>query len=300
MAEDRTTGDNSERIDDVVDHERFDVGEVTLHAVTAGPAGGPPVVCLHGFPEFWYGWRHQVPALADAGFRVVAPDQRGYNRSDRPDGLDAYTLDPLSGDVVGLLDALGYGDAHLVGHDWGAAVAWHTALHHPDRVRRLVPMNVPHPAAYEAALPWNPRQLLRSWYVLSFQFPGASERAWSAADWRLLRWFVDTSTREGTWAEPVLDRYREAWSRPGAFSAMLDWYRALVRREPAKPPSWTVEVPTLVLWGVADPYIVPELADASVEYCADGRLERVESATHWLHHEVPRRVNDCLVEFLPG
>ena len=283
---------------DSAEHEMVETNGVTLHTLTAGPADGPPVVLLHGFPEFWYGWRHQIPALADAGYRVIVPDQRGYNRSDKPSAVDAYTVDALAADVVGLLDAFGYERAPVVGHDWGGAVTWRLATCHPGRVSRAVVLNVPHPTAFEAYLPWKPSQLRRSWYVFFFQLPTVPEVTWRAADWRILRWFIDTSNRADAFTEADLARYRDAWSRPGAFTGMINWYRALFQCDVPESPDRTVEPQTLLVWGTEDPYLHAGMAELSVEQCIDGRLELLDDATHWLQHEVPDRVNDLLTEFL--
>jgi pimeloyl-ACP methyl ester carboxylesterase len=285
---------------DGLDHGSADTGEVSLHYVTAGPEDGDPVVLLHGFPEFWYGWREQIPALQAAGYRVIVPDQRGYNRSDKPSGLDAYTVDTLARDVVGLLAALGYDSARVVGHDWGAGVLWRTVLCHPDCVERAVVMNVPHPAVFRRFLTSEPRQLANSYYRLLWQLPVVPELALRAGGWRGLRWFIDTSNRDDTFTRTDIERYRDAWSRPGAITAMLNWYRALLRRDVEDPPTTAVRVPTLILWGRADPYLMPEMAGASAEYCRNGRLEWFRDATHWLQHEVPGRVNQSLLDFLDG
>ena len=283
-------------VDVTLTHDTVETNGVSLHVVLAGPADGAPVVLLHGFPEFWYGWRHQIPALVDAGYRVVVPDQRGYNRSEKPDGLDGYTADTLGADAVGLLDAFGHEEARFVGHDWGAAVLWDILLRSPERVTQAVTMNVPHPAAF-AEYMGTASQLLKSWYMFAYQLPRVPEAALRFDGWRGMRWFIDTSNREDTFTESDLDRYREAWARPGAVTAMLNWYRALFRRDVPDPPSWTVTPPTMVVWGLQDPYLRREMAPVSVDQCADGRLEEIEDATHWVHHECSEQVNDLLVDF---
>jgi len=291
-------GQTAEAVHDRVNHETTDVGEVSLHYVTAGPDGGDPIVLLHGFPEFWYGWRHQLPALAEAGYRVIAPDQRGYNRSDKPEGLDAYTVDRLAGDIVGLLDTLGYERAQMIGHDWGAGVLWQTMLRYPDRVERGVIMNVPHPEVFEEFLPGRPRQLLKSYYMFLYQLPRVPELLLRADSWRGLQWFIETSNRPDTFTEADLKHYRDAWSQPGALTAMLNWYRALIRRDVDDPASMEVTVPTMIIWGMQDAYLLPGMAEASAGYCDECRLEQVDDATHWVHHEVPDRVNRAVLEFL--
>jgi pimeloyl-ACP methyl ester carboxylesterase len=288
----------SETIPTGADHRTIETNGVQLHALVAGPTDGHPIVLLHGFPEFWYGWRHQISALADAGYRVVVPDQRGYNRSEKPAGIAAYAVDELAADAVGVIEALEYESAIFVGHDWGAGVLWQTLLRYPERVDRAVVANVPHPEVFEDYLPGNLRQLLDSWYMFFFQLPWIPERTWSAADWRVLRWFIDTSNNLDTFSGSVLDRYRDAWSRPGAFTGMLNWYRALFRVDVPEPSSKVVEPPTMVVWGMQDAYLHPRMAEDSFSWCANGRLERFEDATHWVHHEAPERFTDRVLDFL--
>ncbi len=227
---------------------RIEVGEVTLHAVEAGPEDGDLAVLLHGFPECWYAWADYLRPLTEAGYRVVALDQRGYNLSDRPSGVEWYSIDELAGDVVGVADALGHEKAHVVGHDWGGAVAWWTALHHPERVRSLTAMNLPHPAVFARHLRRDPAQQLRSWYVLFFQLPKLPELVAPVGDWAVLERAMTGSALPGTFSATDLDRYRAAWSVPGAYGSMVDWYRAVVRERP-RPRAETVEPPTLVVGG---------------------------------------------------
>lgn len=276
---------------------RLDAGEVSLHALRAGPEDGPLVVLLHGFPEFWYGWHRQVRPLVDAGFRVLVPDQRGYNRSAKPEPVRAYRLDRLAADVVGLLDAVGRERAHLVGHDWGAAVAWWTALHHPDRLNRLVAVNVPHPSVVYRRLRDDWEQRLRLAYILPFQVPVLPEAIARTGNWAPLVWTMRRTGNPGTFSTVDFERYRRAWSRPRAFTAMLNWYRAAGRSRP-RPASERVEVPTTVLWGADDQALKPEMARESVAQCRDGRLKLVEGATHWIQHEKPQFVAEALIEFL--
>jgi pimeloyl-ACP methyl ester carboxylesterase len=271
--------------------------EVTLRVVQAGPESGPLVLLLHGFPEGWWCWRHQLGALVDAGLRVWAPDQRGYAGSDKPRGLDAYALDRLADDAASLIAAAGCTSAHIVGHDWGGAVAWRLAERHAGTVRRLAILNCPHPAVMRRALLTNPRQMLRSWYIAFFQLPWLPERVagWGGA--RLLRWGLTSSSRPGTFSEAELAVYREGWLRPDALRAMIDWYRAL-RRSLRAPPEVTIEADTLLIWGCRDRALGRELAAPSVARCLTGRLETLETATHWVQHEEPARVNSLLVDHL--
>ena len=278
--------------------ERFvPANGIRLHVVEAGLPSGPPVVLLHGFPELWYGWRGQIGPLADAGFRVIVPDQRGYGLSEKPAGVAAYDVKTLAADVVGLLDACGLAEASIVGHDWGAVVAWWLALAHPERVSRLGVLNVPHPAVMRGHLLSNPRQVARSWYVFFFQLPRLPERFLARNDFANLARAV-RSGRRGTCTDADLAVYREAWARPGALTGMVNWYRAALRSASRRLPRLRVGVETLVLWGARDRFLGREMAEPSVALCDDGRLEFFETATHWLQHDEAAAVNDRLRRFL--
>src|SRR3954469_11330917 len=201
-----------------------EVGDVKLHYVEAGD--GPLVVLLHGFPEFWYGWRNQIAPLVKAGFRVVAPDLRGYNLSSKPDRFTDYTADKMAADISGLIHELGAESAMVVGHDWGGSIAWSLAMNHPEVVDRLAILNAAHPRRLNEGLR-HPRQLLRSWYFFYFQFPRLPERRARRRHWRFFKRFLRAPRPPYTAEE--LDRYVEAWSQPGAATAMIDYYRAAVR-----------------------------------------------------------------------
>lgn len=268
---------------------------VRLHVVQAGPVDGPLVILLHGFPEFWYGWKQQIDALAEAGFRVWVPDQRGYNISDKPTGIDAYGLDSLVADVVGLIDASGRQKAVLVGHDWGAAVAWWTAVSFPDRVERLVVLNVPHPIVMKRYAIRNLGQMLRSWYIGFFQLPWLPEVVVQLGNWAFLAQTMRRSSQRGTFTEADLQQYRAAWSQPGAAKAMINWYRASFRKPPARRASIRVTVPTLLIWGVRDQFLKREMAQLSIDLCDNGRVEFIEDATHWVQHEEAKRVNELIL-----
>jgi pimeloyl-ACP methyl ester carboxylesterase len=271
---------------------------ITLHVAQDGPEDGPLVLLLHGFPEPWLGWRHQIGPLAGAGFRVLAPDQRGYGRSDKPRRVAAYALDVLAADVLGLIEAAGRQKAALVGHDWGGIVAWWVALRYPDRVERLAVLNAPHPVAFRRSLLHHPAQLVRSWYIFFFQIPRIPEAHFRRRNWRALARALHATSRPGTFTDEDLDRYRRAWAEPGAITAMIHWYRAALRHGPTPPADLRVPVPTLLIWGVRDRFAGRGLAEASLGLCDDGRLEWIEEATHWVQHEEPDRVNRLLLDFL--
>jgi pimeloyl-ACP methyl ester carboxylesterase len=222
-------------------HRWVDVGGLRLHCVEAGT--GPLVVLLHGFPEFWYAWRHQIPALADAGHRVVAPDLPGYNTSDKPPRVRDYRPRLLAEDVADLIVALDAGSATVAGHDWGGGLAWLLTMQHPERIQRLVVLNAPHPIRFLTGLR-SPRQLRRSWYILAFQAPWLPERLVAARDfWALRRALGRQPTRPGAFTTQDIDRYVAAAAQPGALRAAVNYYRALRR----------VDIPTLVIWGDPGP-----------------------------------------------
>jgi len=279
-----------------LEHHDVPTNGVRLHVVQCGPLDGPLVVLLHGFPEYWYSWREQLPALVAAGYRVWAPDQRGYNRSDKPVGVPAYGLPTLAADIVGLLDAAGRAQAAIVGHDWGAIVAWYLAANHASRVARTTIINVPHPNIGVANLWRVPDQLLRSWYIAFFQLPRLPERLFSRRNWQFgARMLVHTS-RPGTFSAAEVARYKAAWSRPGAITSMLNWYRALIR--PAASSWPRIRGPVQIIWGEQDAFLNKKFAALSLVQCEQATLHRFPQATHWVHLEEAPAVNKLLVRFL--
>jgi epoxide hydrolase 4 len=274
----------------------FQNASVRLHAVAAGPPDGPVVLLLHGFPEFWYGWRRQIAPLASAGFRVIVPDQRGYNLSSKPTGVGAYSLTELVSDVIAVADQLGQEKIYLAGHDWGAAVAWSTALLYPQRIAKLMVLNVPHPSVMRKFLSTRPRQFLRSWYMFFFQLPWLPERLFSALNYRMGARALLRSSRPGTFSDEDLAQYRASWSKPLALTSMINWYRALFRAR-VKFPDKIVRVPTRILWGERDAFLLAEMAHESLRYCTNAELFTFADATHWLQHEVPARVSELLIDF---
>ena len=281
-----------------VAHHYADVGGVRLHYVEAGE--GPLVVLLHGFPEFWFSWRFQIPALAEAGFRVVAPDMRGYNLSDKPGGVHSHGLGLLARDVERLIGALGEERAVVVGHDWGGIVAWAVAMLHPERVERLAILNVPHPERLSRGLR-TPRQLLKSSYAFFFQVPWLPERVIRAGNFASLRTvFRNDPVRPGTFDEGDIDRYVEALSRSGSLTAAINYYRALARQAPAwaRELRRRIEAPVLVIWGEKDRFLISELARPDPAWVPDARVERLPDASHWVQQDRPEKVNALLLDFL--
>jgi epoxide hydrolase 4 len=272
-----------------------EVGDVRLHYVEAGD--GPLIVLLHGFPEFWFGWRLQIAPLAAAGFRVVAPDTRGYNLSSKPAGVAAYSADKLAADIRGLIRERGAESARLVGHDWGGTIAWTMAMNHPEVVDRLAILDAAHPRTLQKGLR-NPRQLRKSWYFFFFAIPGLPERRVRAGDWKFFRDFLRDA--HPAYSPEDMDRYVEAWSQPGAATAMINYYRASVRQPPkqAKAQLRPISAPTLVIWGQRDRYLGPELAEPDRDDVPNlDRVERLPDASHWVHHDESERVTQLLSDF---
>ena len=280
-----------------LEHTEVSVGGLGFHVVVAGPSDARPVMLLHGFPEFWYGWRPLIEPLAEAGFRVIVPDQRGYGRSAKPGAVADYALDLLASDAVGIAGALGHRDFDLIGHDWGGIVAWWVALKYRKRVRRLVVVNAPHPVAARRYARWRWRQLAKSWYIFFFQIPKLPEFFLRVGDFALLRAALRFSAPRGLFGEEDYAAYREAWSEPGALTAMLDWYRAFPKFR-ARETDLTVRQPTLIIWGDRDAFLEFGLAAASARFCDDARIVRIEGASHWVHHEGPERVAEEIIAFL--
>ena len=299
MAAAMSAATESSQLEPELVHGYADVGGgIRLHYVEAGE--GPLLVLLHGFPEFWYSWRRQLPALAAAGFHVVAPDMRGYNLSDKPAGWRSYRMEALAGDIAGLIRHFGDGPAYVAGHDWGAAVAYGFAMQHPELVRRLAILNVPHTErmlhGFRTA-----RQLRKSWYMFFFQIAGLPEALLRREDFSFAKRSLRADSRE-SFSDTDLQRYAEAWSQPGALTAMLNYYRAALRSSPRATLASLrpIAAPTLVIWGQRDRHLGAELAEPLPRWVPDMRIEWLPQATHWIQHEEPERVNELLTGFFAG
>jgi len=279
----------------------FHIDGVALHVVLAGPASGKPLILLHGFPEFWFAWRHQIDHFVSSGYRVIIPDQRGYNLSDKPAGIANYSIDLLAKDVVGILATVANSKAFVVGHDWGAAVTWYLAARYSDRVDRAAMLSVPHPRVFMKNLIMNPTQLLRSWYIFFFHLPWLPEFILRKRDWALLVRALGNTFPPGVFSDSDLERYKASWARKGAVTAMLNWYRAALLR-PLRfmldPEASRVKVPALLIFGKHDQFMGKAMARESLRYCDDGHLAMFETATHWVQHEQAAHLNALLSQFL--
>ena len=239
-----------------------------------------------------------MQALVDARCRVIVPDQRGYNLSDKPKGIKNYRISTLVDDIVGLIDAFEYEKVNLVGHDWGAIVAWMLANKYPERLQRLSIMNVPHPAVMRRFLMRDLEQLRRSWYVFFFQLPWLPEAGMRRDNWRGAEYTLRGSGKIHTFTNEDIEEYKEAWSQTGAMTAMINWYRAALLYQPPILKDPYIKVPTLMMWGMKDFALSHRLARPSMDYVKEGNLILFPEATHWVQRDAAEEVNHYLIDFL--
>ncbi|MHA2388122.1 MAG: alpha/beta fold hydrolase [Candidatus Hodarchaeales archaeon] len=265
---------------------------IRLHTAIAGPKNGTPVILLHGFPDAWFGWQSQIHALVSEGFHVIVPDQRGYNLSDKPKGKTKYHLNILSQDILGLADSLGLDQFHLAGHDFGAMVSWIIAMSSPERLKKLVIANVPHPIVMQQFIRKNFAQMRKSWYAFFFKIPKLPEWYARRKNWKMLM----SAMAKGL-SEKERNQYRDAWAQENAMTSMINWYRVMSLRSSARSDRTPkIHIPTLILWGKRDHYLSYEMAQLSVEVCEDGKLVTFEDASHWVHQDEPDRFNQLMIE----
>lgn len=284
-------------------HAYAQLDGIRLHYVECG-SGDELVILLHGFPECWYSWRHQLPVLGET-YHVVAPDMRGYNLSDKPSGIQSYGIESLVNDVVGLIKYFGKGKAAIVAHDWGAGVAWALAHRHPELVSKLVAMQVPPPAAWREN--FTLRQLRHSWYMFFFQLPRLPEWWASANDFaRIEKMYKETSFRSGAFTDEDIAVYKEALRQPGALTGGLNYYRANVFKslfrggvETPKEADGRIRVPTLFIYGEQDIAVLPQtVRDVGRFVDAPYRELRIPDSGHWVQNEAVEEVNQALLDFL--
>jgi epoxide hydrolase 4 len=270
-------------------------------AVDEAGSGDRLTLCLHGFPESRFSWRAQMPALAELGFRVWAPDLRGYGETEpKPQDVDSYRMDWLLEDVAALIDAADAREVVLIAHDWGAAVAWTFAARKVRPLSRLVIMNVPHPAVFAQVLRHSPKQMLRSWYMAFFQIPRLPERLLLANDARAIRRaFSGMAKDKSRFPQAVLDRYAADAQRPGAMTGMINWYRAAARHSDFMREPWpSIEIPTLVIWGEADAALGVETLEGTDAFVTDLQIKRLPGVSHWVQQEAPEAVNALMADWL--
>jgi epoxide hydrolase 4 len=286
-----------------IKHGYANVNGIRLHYAESG-SGDDLVLLLHGFPEFWYSWRHQLTVLGER-YHVVAPDMRGYNLSDKPSLVKDYRIEVLVEDVIGLIEHFGAKQAAIVAHDWGAGVAWAVAQKYPERVSKLAVLQVPPAAAWRANLTL--KQMLRSWYMFFFQLPRIPESLIARKNFRgLERTFTDTVVRKGSFTDEDIEQYKDALRQPGALTAAVNYYRANVSRLISRRPkagegkgSSKIRVPTLFIYGEQDFAILPTTVQGVAKYIdAPYRELRISESGHWVQNEAVDEVNSVLIDFL--
>jgi epoxide hydrolase 4 len=278
-------------------HHFIETNKIKLHYVSQGK--GKLMLMLHGFPEFWYSWRHQIPEFAD-NYHVVAIDLRGYNESDKPQELEAYKISELVADVKGVINGLGYENCILVAHDWGGLIAWYFAYAYPEMLEKLIVLNIPHPALFIEGLK-TPQQLLKSWYVFAFQIPWLPEFLWQLNDYRAIAdAFTNMAIDKTAFSESDLDAYKNAAAKRGALTATINYYRCLF------PSLWErsdrqwdiLNVPTLTIWGENDTALGKELTYNTQKYVRDWQIKYIPNCSHWVQQEQPALVNRYIREFI--
>ncbi len=277
-------------------HRDIITNGIRMHYVTQG--SGPLVVLLHGFPEFWYSWRYQIPFLAEHGYTVVAPDLRGYNDTDKP--RNGYDVPTLLRDIAGLIRGLGQDQAIIVGHDWGGGLAWQFAIHYPYMTSRLIVINAPHPYAMLREFR-TLKQLRKSWYIFFFQIPWLPEafllRNHANEVGRMLH---GAALQKAAFPPEVTAKYQEAMSKPGAMTAALNYYRQLFRHlpPPAVRENTQVSAPTLLIWGEHDIALGIEMTYGLEQWVDDIEVKRLPDSGHWVQQEQPHKVNQLMLDFL--
>ncbi|MFE1747808.1 alpha/beta fold hydrolase [Coleofasciculus sp. H7-2] len=276
-------------------HEYITSNGIKLHYVTQGE--GPLMLMLHGFPEFWYSWRHLIPEFAK-DYKVVALDLRGYNDSDKPADQSAYVMDEFIKDVEGVIKGLGYSSCVLVGHDWGGAIAWNFAYAYPTMVDKLIVLNLPHPAKFAENMR-NPQQLLRSSYIFFFQLPWLPEFLLQSFDYQSIETaFTGMAVDKNAFTKADLDAYKQAAAKPGVLTASLNYYRNLFQQRMLNQDWSILQVPTLMIWGEKDTALGKELTYGTQAYVKDFTIKYIPDSSHWVQQEKPQLVTQYMREFL--
>lgn len=280
-------------------HGFLQLKEVKLHYVANGDEYKPLMLLLHGFPECWYSWRHQLKEFRKS-YRVVAIDQRGYSLSDKPKGRRHYTKEKLSSDVAEVIEALGYNECVLVGHDWGAIIAWVTAERFPEKVSNLIIMNCPHPVVFQEHLFTNFSQVRKSWYIFYFQIPYLPEYVLAKNDFEALSnmFTSKAGVRKENMDPEDIEIYKYVFAQKGALTGAINYYRASVYEKPLQPPKDSLKMPVLIIWGSKDIYLEKEMADACGKFVSNLSVKYVDNATHFVQLDQPDVVNNLMWQFL--
>jgi epoxide hydrolase 4 len=282
-------------IKDSWQHEYITTNGIKLHYVTQGE--GPLMLMLHGFPEFWYSWRHQIPEFA-ADYKVVAVDLRGYNDSDKPNQQSAYSMDEFVKDVKGVIQGLGYEKCVLVGHDWGGAIAWNFAYEYPAMIEQLIILNLPHPVKFAQGFR-TIQQLLRSYYIFFFQLPLIPELLIQMGDYQPIEMaFKGMAINKSAFTKADIDAYKNAAAKRGALTAMLNYYRNVFQLILLNQNWGILEVPTLMIWGEKDTALGKELTYGTEAYVRDFQIKYIPNCSHWVQQEEPELVNQYMRDFL--
>jgi pimeloyl-ACP methyl ester carboxylesterase len=273
------------------------VNGIRLNVVEWGKAENTCLLFLHGFPDFHHGWRHQAPFFESQNYHVVTPDQRGYNLSEKPKTLDDYAYDTLAQDIQALIDALGK-KVWLIGHNWGGTVAWRVAQKSPDKLHGLILLNAPHPEVFWDHLKTDGLKGFGNIHWFSFQVPGLMENVFRMGNWLHFSTLFQKNARKGSITENDLKKYREAWSQPGAITAMLNWYRAFMRKKSVLKTSVKIEIPVLFLHGMMDKELNHVMVQKSLKYCLRATLKQLPKAGQWVHLDEITQVNNQIFEFI--
>jgi epoxide hydrolase 4 len=271
------------------------INGLSMHVLHAGKPSNPVIMFLHGFPEAGISWEWHLEYFAQKGFHAIAPDQRGYGRTDKPKGIDQYRIHLLVEDIRQLIVHFSTVPITLVGHDWGGCVAWHLAMQHPELLRQLVIINMPHPSVMQETLLHSSDQKKRSSYIAFFQLPLLPEWLSTLGNHFFLRRMMRTTARPQTFSQRQWVQYLFNWQQKGALRAMINWYRAyhFTQEQPKE-----ITTPTLILWGKKDAFLQWQMAEKSLALCTNGQLKFWEDATHWLYHEYKTEVAEAIEQFM--
>ncbi len=269
---------------------------LNFNIICEGPKDAPLIILLHGFPECWLTWEAQIQPLVDAGYRVMAPDQRGYSLTNKPKSIIDYRIDLLASDVDAIRIYAGAEKIHLVGHDWGGAVAWWYGMHYGQHLQSLTVLNVPHPLAFKKTLLSNKKQLVKSWYMFFFQIPKLPELLLALRSFKMLKRGLIKSSNNNSFTPQIIDNLQIAWSQKGAITGMLNWYRAALRHQ-VRATSKRVCCPVRILWGENDIALTKEMAQLSTRYCDSVDITYYPDASHWLTHDKPVQVSQEIIRF---
>ena len=274
---------------DEIEEKLIKTNGIKLHTVMIGE--GPPLILLHGFPDFWYGWKSVIPGLKKH-YKLIIPDMRGYNLSDKPKGISNYKIELLIDDIKGLIESLSLGKVFLAGHDWGGAVAWAFAEKYPDMLQKLAILNAPHMKIFSQKLRTDKKQQKASYYIFEFLKPDG-EQFVIKDDFKWLKWAVFSGTKKN-FTDFDKEQYLSAWTQPGAILGGVNYYRANLNFK-----DWTgkITVPTLVIHGMKDIAVLSSVLDDLPDYVADLKIIRAESASHWVMHDVPDLIVSSFKEF---